>query len=351
MKPERRKAHLNLRIYFTVIVLAEVLTMLLVTAGITWLLGRSFEFTFDYIVIMTMVFFSFLIGYSINIFVSRAFFRPITRLGTAMRKVAKGDFSVRLDPEESRIREMQKLYNDFNNLASELGATEIIQSDFVSNVSHEFKTPINAIEGYATLLQGEQGEEAEQECIRRILLNTGRLSDLVGNILLLSKLDNSTLERAATQFHLDEQIRLSLVLLEDKWTVRNIDLDVDLDEIEYYGYENLLTHVWSNLISNAIKFSPDGGTITLRLTADDTQVYFTIEDEGPGIDEASLSHIFDRFYQADSSHKTEGNGLGLSLVRKIVTLSGGTVTAENRPDKGSIFRVILPVKRQEKETP
>ena len=351
MKPERKKAHVNLRIYFTVIVLAEVFTMLLVTAGITRLLGRSFNFSLDYIAILTMLFFSFLIGYSVNIFLSRAFFRPITRLGTAMRKVAKGDFSVRLDPEESRIREMQKLYNDFNNLTKELSATEIIQSDFVSNVSHEFKTPINAIEGYATLLQGEQSRDAEEECIRRILLNTGRLSDLVGNILLLSKLDNSTLERAETKYRLDEQIRFSLVLLEDKWTAKNIDLDVDLDETEYCGYENLLSHVWSNLIGNAIKFSPEGGTITLRLNADDTHVYFTIEDEGPGIDEASLSHIFDRFYQADSSHKTEGNGLGLSLVRKIDTLSGGTVTAENRPDKGSIFRVILPVKRQEKETP
>ncbi|MBO4697206.1 MAG: HAMP domain-containing histidine kinase [Lachnospiraceae bacterium] len=352
MKPDKKKAYINLRIYFTVIVLAEVFGMLLLTAGLTKALGRSFHFSLDYIAILTMLFFSLLIGYSVNIFLSRFFFRPITRLGTAMRKVAKGDFSATLDPD-IRIREIQNLYRDFNTMTQELGATEIIQSDFVSNVSHEFKTPINAIQGYATLLQGEQSPEAEAEYVNRILLNTSRLSDLVGNILLLSKLDNSSLERTVTTYRLDEQIRLSLVLLEDKWTEKDIDLDVDLDEIEYRGYENLMAHVWSNLIGNAVKFSPRGGRVSLRLNLNEAlgQIIFTIEDEGPGIDEAALSHIFERFFQADSSHKTEGNGLGLSLVRKIVGLSGGLVTASNRTDgTGSIFRVVLPRDRYEEET-
>lgn len=353
MEPKQKKPHLNLRIYFTVIVLAEVFGMVLLTAGLTKALGRSLHFSLDYIAILTMLFFSFLIGYTVNFFLSRAFFRPITRLGDAMRKVAKGQFSERMDTE-SRIREIQNLYQDFNTMTKELAATEIIQSDFVSNVSHEFKTPINAIEGYATLLQGEQSPQSEAEYVRRILLNTSRLSDLVGNILLLSKLDNSSLEQSDTLYRLDEQIRLAIVLLEDKWVAKEIELDVDLDETEYYGCERLLAHVWSNLIDNAIKFSPRNGTVTLRLSADRElgQVVFTIEDAGPGISGDAIHHIFDRFYQADSSHKTEGNGLGLSLVRKILTLCGGTVTAENRTDSaGARFRVTLPLREsREKET-
>ena len=354
MEPKPKKAHLNLRIYFTLIVLAEVFVMVLLTAGVVLALGKICDINFDFIdiVVPTMLFFSFLFGYTVNYFLSRAFFRPITRLGDAMRKVAKGDFSERMDTE-SRIREIQNLYTDFNIMTKELGATEIIQSDFVSNVSHEFKTPINAIQGYATLLQGEQSPEAEAEYVQRILLNTERLSNLVGNILLLSKLDNSALEGADTLYRLDEQIRLAIVLLEDKWVAKEIELDVDLDETDYYGCERLLAHVWSNLIDNAIKFSPRHGTISLRLSAEDSpgNIVFTIEDEGPGIDEAELSHIFDRFYQADSSHKTEGNGLGLSLVRGILSLCGGTVTAGNREKAtGAVFRVTLPLRSpQEKE--
>ena len=343
MKKPRLTAPLNLRIYFTAMVMAEIFGMVIVTSLIARLLGSRMHFNIDMPAVIIMLLFSMIIGYTVNIFLSRAFFRPITKLGASMRKVAKGDFSERIEPE-SKIREVQNLYSDFNIMTQELDATEIIQSDFVSNVSHEFKTPINAIQGYATLLQSENNSpEDEAEYIRKILLNTGRLSDLVGNILLLSKLDNSALEKDSTSFRLDEQIRMAIVLLEEKWSVKNIDFDVELDEITFRGNEKLLAHVWSNLIDNAIKFSPNGGIISMKLTRESTDtINFQIEDYGPGIPVEQREHIFDRFYQADSSHKAEGNGLGLSLVKKIVTISGGAIhVSDCEGHNGCRFTVTL----------
>lgn len=344
MNPKPKKARLNLRIYFTLIVLAEISALLIVTSLMVSLFGDEAELTITLPTIIFMLVASLFIGYTANFLLSRAFFRPITRLGSAMRKVAKGDFSVRLDTE-SRIREIQNLYTDFNIMAKELGATEIIQNDFVSNVSHEFKTPINAIQGYATLLQQMNPEnETDAECVRKILLNTTRLSDLVGNILLLSKLDNSSLELSESEYRLDEQIRLSIVLLEERWSAKEIDLDVDLDEIVYRGSEKLLAHVFSNLIGNAVKFSPQRGTVRVLLRkGNGGDIIFSVSDDGPGIPEHAMEHIFDRFYQTDSSHKAEGNGLGLALVKQILTVIGGTVDVTNNADgPGCTFRVLLP---------
>ena len=336
---------LNLRVYFTAIVLGEIVGMLILTSSIAKLLGSNFDLQLDFPVIIIMLFFSVIIGYTVNFFLSRAFFRPITRLGSAMQKVAKGDFTQRMDTT-SHIGEVQDLYTDFNIMTQELRSTEIMKTDFVSNVSHEFKTPINAIQGYATLLQQEDlnpGDEAEYA--EKILLNTRRLSDLVGNILLLSRLDNSSFEISTSDYRLDEQIRLTILLFENRWTAKNIDFDIELEEITYHGNEKLLAHVFSNLIDNAVKFSPDGGVIKMRLSTEVESIVFTIEDNGPGIPSGDAEHIFDRFYQADSSHKTEGNGLGLSLVKQILTVCGGTVVAENRDDAGGArFRVTLPVR-------
>ena len=344
MNQKPKKARLNLRLYFTLIVLAEISGLLIVTSLMVSLLGDRAQLTITVPTIIFMLVASLFIGYTVNFLLSRAFFRPITRLGSAMRKVAKGDFSVRLDTE-SRIREVQNLYSDFNIMTKELGATEIIQTDFVSNVSHEFKTPINAIQGYATLLQQENPEsEADAECVRKILLNTTRLSDLVGNILLLSKLDNSSIELSETDYRLDEQVRLAIVLLEERWSAKEINLDVDLDEITYHGSEKLLGHVFSNLIGNAVKFSPQGGTVRILLQkGNGGDIIFSVSDEGPGIPEHAMEHIFERFYQTDSSHKEEGNGLGLALVKQILTVTGGTVDVTNHENApGCTFRVLLP---------
>ena len=224
----------------------------------------------------------------------------------------------------------------------ELRTTEILQTDFMSSASHEFKTPVSAIEGYASLLSScADLTEEHREYIEKIQFNTKRLSSLTGSILLLSKLENQQIPTNQSKFLVDEQIRQSIVALESQWEHKNIELDVDLCEAEYRGHELLMRHVWDNLISNAIKFTLEGSTVGIKLTKRLGKITFTVEDEGPGIPEESLRHVFDKFYQADSVHKQEGSGLGLALVDKILKLEKGTVKAENLESGGCRFTVTL----------
>ena len=285
-----------------------------------------------------------LVGILVTSQLSKYFFNPIKKLRFAMDKVANGDFSVRLEGKSSS-KEIMEIYTGFNLMANELSSTEILQTDFVSNVSHEFKTPINAIEGYSTLLQDADNlDQTQREYIDKILFNTQRLSSLVGSILLLSKLENQQIPTNQTEYRLDEQIRQSVVALETAWVQKDIELDVELDRVSYLGNEQMMRHVWDNVISNAVKFSPVGGTVTLRLTKKLKKLIFTIEDQGPGLTEEALGHIFDKFYQADSSHKQEGNGLGLALVKRILTIEKGKITAENLRSGGCRFTVYLQTK-------
>jgi len=177
--------------------------------------------------------------------------------------------------------------------------------------------------------------------INKILFNTRRLSTLVGNILLLSKIDNQAISAKQSLFRLDEQIRQVILLQESEWGKKDIEFDVELDEIEYKGNENLLFHVWNNLLSNAVKFSPSGGLITMKLFRQEKQLIFMIEDEGCGVSEDARKHIFDKFYQADNSHKEEGNGLGLALVKQILLVTNGEIIVENRTEGGCRFQVFL----------
>jgi len=284
---------------------------------------------------------SVILGSIITGFVSVYFFKPIKKLRTAMTTVAEGDFSVRLEAGKHTASDVKEVFAGFNIMAKELESTEILQSDFVSNVSHEVKTPITAIEGYTTLLQGcDNLNDDQKEYVEKILFNTQRLSTLVGNILLLSKIENQSISTNKTTFRLDEQIRQALLALEPAWVEKDIEFDVELDELDYTGNENLLIHVWSNLIGNAIKFSPRGSMVWIRLEKRESDIVFTVEDCGCGLSEEAKKHLFDKFYQGDSSHKQEGNGLGLALVKRILTLTNGEINAENT-ENGCKFTVIL----------
>ena len=332
----------NLRLYFTLVAMVEIGISVVVAVVLAVILNLVAKGNILLPLTVWQILLSLLIGASISTFLGKWFFGPITRLGDAMKKVADGDFSVRLTADNG-IREIEDIYANFNLMAKELGATEILQTDFVSNVSHEFKTPINAIEGYATLLQAEEDSSPQdrRRYVEKILYNTQRLSKLVSNILLLSKVDHQAISAQGSPFRLDEQIRQSIVQLEPEWEKKDIDLDVELEDLAYTGNESLMLHVWDNLIGNAIKFSPPGGLVGISLKREGEQAVFRVEDCGPGIDEASLSHIFEKFYQSDSSHKQEGNGLGLALVKQILELCGGTVSAENLPEGGCRFTVKL----------
>lgn len=309
---------------------------------IVWLLNRRFGVWLGMPYTIRVLLISILFGAAIAVGLSKIFVSPMMKLGDAMRKVAGGDFSVRLDCS-SRIHDVREVYGSFNTMVKELGNTETLQTDFVSNVSHEFKTPINAIEGYASLLQDSQlTDEQKNAYIDKIIFNTRRLSDLVGNILLLSKVNNQTISLKASTFRLDEQVRQSILALESKWEKKEIEFDIDLDEIEYTGYENLLSHVWLNLIDNAVKFSPQNGQIRIRLKQLDGSVTFSIWDNGLPIPKADIDRIFNKFYQGDNSHASEGNGLGLALVRKIVAAAHGTINVTSSEDAGTEFVVALP---------
>ena len=342
MKKKRFRFRFNLRLYFTLIVMAEIGISVVVAVILGVFLNLVAKGNILLPLTVWQILLSLLIGASISALLGKWFFGPITQLSNAMKKVADGDFSVRLTADKG-IREIEDIYANFNLMAKDLGATEILQTDFVSNVSHEFKTPINAIEGYATLLQGDENLSPEMEqYVEKILFNTKRLSGLVGNILLLSKVDNQVIQSRVSTFRLDEQIRQSVVLLEPKWEEKEIEFDVDLERVEYTGDENMLMHVWNNIIGNAIKFDPPGGYVGIKMKQRDGEITVTVEDSGPGVDEEAKKHIFDRFYQADSSHKEEGNGLGLALVKRIVDANKGRVTVENRIGSGCRFTVVLP---------
>lgn len=337
--PARREG-LSLRARLTLSIGIITLCSILISFGIVWVLNRFFPFLGTIPQWLQLNLFSLTIAVVSTRFISKIFFDPIRDLRAGMRRVSDGDFKVQLNTKSSS-KEIQEVIGGFNLMVRELDATEILQSDFVSNVSHEFKTPINAIEGYATLLQGEGLSDEQREYSEKILFNTRRLSDLVGNILLLSRIENSTIQTHRTEFRLDEQIRMSLLALEPAWSKKDVEFDVDLEEILWIGNEGLLRHVWDNLISNAIKFSPHGGIVTIRLRREAEKIRFCVEDSGPGLSEEAKKHLFDKFYQGDTSHKQEGNGLGLALVKRILDNVSGSVYAENLSGGGCRFTVLL----------
>ena len=338
----RKKRGTGLGFYFTMAIFGEVCLSILVGVGLILILNRLLGVSLSIPSVIWVLVASSALAGVIALLLNHRILRPIRNLGSAMNRVAGGDFKLRID-STSRSGDIQQLYKDFNVMVSELEKTEVLQSDFVSNVSHEFKTPINAIEGYAMLLQDADGATPEQrEYVEKILHNTRRLSSLIGDILLLSKVENQTIAKEAKEFRLDEQVRQSILSLEPQWSEKEIDFDVELEEISYRGDARLLMHVWSNLIGNAVKFNPPNGAVRLRLVRADGGVIFTVEDEGPGIPPEARKHIFDKFYQGDSSHREEGNGLGLALVKRILNVCGGEIAQENLPGRGCRFTVKLP---------
>ena len=338
---QEQRNRFSLRTRMTIFVTLEMLVCVLIAYGLDQLFNNLLEFGLTVPLEIELICSCLFVGILLTSQLSKYFFNPIKKLRGAMDKVADGEFSVRLE-EKSTSKEIMEIYTGFNLMTHELNSIEILQTDFVSNVSHEFKTPINAIEGYATLLQGSGTlSQSDREYVDKIMLNTQRLSSLVGSILLLSKLENQQIPTNQTEYRLDEQIRQSVVALESDWVQKDIELDAELDRIFYLGNELMMRHVWDNLISNAIKFSPQGGVVKLRLTQKLRKLIITVEDQGPGLSEEAQKHIFDKFYQADTSHKQEGNGLGLALVKRILTIENGQITAENIPEGGCRFTVTL----------
>ena len=273
----------------------------------------------------------------------RSKLKPMNDLVRAMRDVSQGDFSVRVDDTDVP-GDMGELVNSFNDMASELGGLEMFRKDFINNFSHEFKTPIVSIKGFARQLERDDlTDEQRREYLDIIISESDRLANMSGNVLLLSRLENQTIVTDRTVYRLDEQLRKCILLMEKQWTQKAIELDLDLDEVEYRGNEEMVQHVWVNLINNAVKFSPQGGTLSIRLKRRGDRAAVCVRDEGEGMDDATRRRIFEKFYQGDTAHAAEGNGLGLSLVKRIVDLCQGTIEVESTPGRGSAFTVTLPL--------
>ncbi len=269
---------------------------------------------------------------------------PMQQIMDAMGELAQGNFDIRIDMsmDKYRPREIKEFAQSFNKTAEELFSIEILRKDFINNFSHEFKTPIVSINGFAELLLEEDLAPGDQKEFLGIIRDESRrLAKLSTTILTLSRIESQTILRDRETFRLDEQIRQSVLVTEQKWKDKSIDFQIDLEEIQYNGNPALLKEVWLNVLDNAAKFSPDGDIIGVTLRQKKDRLVIAITDHGPGMDEKTVSHIFEQFYQGDNSHKTQGNGLGLAMVKKIIQLHDGEVTVDTAPGKGSCFTVIL----------
>lgn len=280
-------------------------------------------------------------GSFMTVFVSNRVTKPIRELNNATNLVARGNFKVRV--AETKDREYNQLIRNFNRMAEELSGIETLRGDFISNVSHEFKTPLASIQGFAKLLQDDDlSPEDRREYTQIIIHETSRLSKLTSDILRLSKLENQSTIPNKKRFSIDEQIRKILLVLEPEWTKKNIDLDISLDTVYYFGNEELMAQIWQNIINNAIKFTPENGHIGVLLFSNEKNITAKITDDGPSIPPEVAAKIFDKFYQGDNSRKTDGNGLGLALVKRIVDLCGGKLLVGTPPQGGACFTVELP---------
>lgn len=333
----------RMRVYFALIVTVIVLfTLGAVAAVILALRYETSARSLGLLTLASLLIVTLVASGLLSVFVGRRILTPMVKLSEASKEVAHGNFDVTVT-DSSRLDEVQTTFRNFNAMVRELNSITTLSNDFVANVSHEFKTPLTAIEGYAMLLQDSDLPDSERrDYTDKILYNIHRLSTLVENVLILSKLETRPLPGQYTTFRLDEQIRQAVVLFESEWSKKSLDFDVRLDEVTFSGCEGLLSHVWTNLLSNAIKFSNVGGTITLRLLEQTNCVVVSVSDNGCGMDETTQTRIFEKFYQGDTSRRADGNGLGLALVNQIVRLADGVIEVESTPGKGSTFRVILP---------
>lgn len=284
---------------------------------------------------------SIVVGTCVSLVVGRISLRPISRMITALDCLAAGDYKTRIYFGESTVG--KELAKSFNMLAQELDNTEMLRSDFVNNFSHEFKTPIVSIYGFSRLLlKGKVDENTAREYLFIIEQESGRLSKMATNVLNLTKIENQTILTDQAEYNVSEQIRRSILLLEKKWSAKNIQLSCEFNEHKITANEELLKQVWINILDNAIKFSPENGKITVAIYDRSEAISVVIKNNGPKISEHDMLRIFNKFYQGDASHGGEGTGVGLSIVKKIVDLHGGKVWVEST-DKETAFWVSLPV--------
>ena len=271
--------------------------------------------------------------------------KPVKQIMDALNKVMQGDFTVRIAPVKEFAGEtgFNEIIRSINAMTAELQGTETLRTDFIANVSHELKTPLAVMGNYATMLQQPGiSEEDRMEYAKAISRSSRRLADLITNILKLNKLENQQIFPQPQEFDLGEQLCECLLSFEDAWEKKNLGIETDIqDDVRIKSDPELLCLVWNNLISNEVKFTSEGGTIGLSLIADEKAVVVSVSDTGCGISAETGKHIFEKFYQGDTSHATQGNGLGLALVKRVVDILNGEISVRSTPGQGSTFTVRI----------
>lgn len=281
-----------------------------------------------------------IIGLALVLIVTSHIIRPIRKITEATKKIASGDFTTTVDI--NRNDEIGKLADNFNIMVKELNSIEYLRKDFVSNVSHEFKTPIASIQGFTKLLAKDSlSKEERQEYIDIILEETSRLSNLSNNMIKLTNFENQEIVTNKKEYRLDEQLRKAVIMLEEKINEKNIKVTLDSKEISIIEDADLIMEIWINLLNNAIKYSNENGNIEIKVEEQEEFVQVNIKDNGIGIPKDKQERIFEKFYQAEKSHSYEGSGLGLAIVKRIVDLTQGKIELESEEGKGTKFTVYV----------
>lgn len=304
-------------------------------------LKKRARLTFASIFVMAALF-TIILGISRKIRVER----PVKAILKATQKITKGDFTARITERKSRLfyNEFDEIIANLNTMAEELSGVETLRLDFISNVSHELKTPLAVIQNYATILQDSSlSQEKRIEYASSITTASRHLTSLITNILKLNKLENQQIFPQQTEFDLSEQLTQSLLEFESVWEEKNINLDTDFEDgIKIKSDPELLMLVWNNLLSNAFKFTKEGGTVGIKVITNSSGTFVQISDTGCGMSEETQTHIFEKFYQGDTSHATKGNGLGLALVKRVCDITGIKISVTSALYKGSVFSILIP---------
>lgn len=350
---ESRTRYFKLTVLFSVIVAVVLLVTSIIIIGGAILLHKlkilkklpDLSVASTRVAGILVALFSILIGTGLSAGAMRVPLRLLEEYIHLLDRLADGDFDtrVRIPALLRRFRPFMELEISFNKLAEELGRNEVLRTDFIRDFSHEFKTPIVSISGFAKLLQkGNLSGEQEKEYLEIIRTESEKLSNMAMNVLDMNKLDNVTSLTDVVRYNLSEQLRHCVLMLEKKWTEKNQEIDIDLEEYYVTGNEDLLSEVWINLLDNAIKFSPEGGKIIVKVFPKGDAISVEVRNNGEEIPEKDKDRIFDKFYQTDPSHATEGNGLGLAICKRIVELHRGSISVTSTFGL-TVFTVKLPI--------
>lgn len=351
-KNEKREQRFSLTILlgavvFVVLVvaltLAGALLYILVRTGIFDALSSDGEINLvELLLIMCAT--SLIIGFAITVLLGKFPLKPINKLVNGMNSLASGNFDTRLEFKGALATNgtFSEIAESFNKMAEDLQNTELLRGDFINNFSHEFKTPIVSISGFAEMLESAELSDAEREqYIHAIKEESRRLASMATNVLELTKVENQSILTDLSRFNVSEQIRSCFLLLEGKWSLKNIDFNMEFDEHFINGNEEMLKQTWINLLDNAIKFVNEGGEIGVRIIPEGRSLRFDIMNSGETIPEEKQKYIFNKFYQADESHSAKGNGIGLAIVKRIVELHKGSIEMKSE-NSLTVFTVRLP---------